>query len=154
MSISTKMKALSDEVRELSGTTTKKSIEIMTNDISNANDEIVEQSELLIQITTALENKVSNSGGTLEMVTGTLNVEASNSEDFTVYALDQNMQVTTITLDAMHGGTFQVPKNTIFAVAPWSSNSTVGTLTITEYFGSLVGGAFMAIDDFTIVFYG
>lgn len=63
MSISTKMKALSDEVRELSGTTTKKSIEIMTNDISNANDEIVEQSELLVQITTALENKASGSSG-------------------------------------------------------------------------------------------
>ena len=57
MSINSKMTALADEVRELSGTTTPKGIDTMTTDISNANIEINEQMDLIAQISTALEGK-------------------------------------------------------------------------------------------------
>jgi hypothetical protein len=63
MSINSKMTALADEIRELSGTTTKKSIDTMTSDINTANTEITEQSELIEQIVTALEGKAGGSGG-------------------------------------------------------------------------------------------
>ena len=53
------MTALADEIRELSGTTTSKSIDEMTSDIDAANAEITEQADLLEQITTALEGKAS-----------------------------------------------------------------------------------------------
>lgn len=63
MSVNSKMTALADEIRELSGTTTTKSIDAMTSDIDAANIEIAEQAELLEQIATALEGKASGSGG-------------------------------------------------------------------------------------------
>ena len=57
MSINSKMTALADEIRELSGTTSTKSIDAMTTDIGAANTEINEQSDLIAQITAALETK-------------------------------------------------------------------------------------------------
>ena len=62
MSINSKMTALADEIRELSGTTTPKSIDAMTSDVDAANTEIAEQTELLEQIVNALEGKVAGSG--------------------------------------------------------------------------------------------
>lgn len=77
MSINSKMTALADEIRELSGTTTPKSLDEMTSDMDAANTEIAEQAELLNQIATALEGKASNSGG---VVLPTLNNPASASD--------------------------------------------------------------------------
>lgn len=50
MSVNSKMTALADEIRELSGTTTSKSIDAMTTDVSAANTEISEQSDIISQI--------------------------------------------------------------------------------------------------------
>ena len=61
--VNEKMTALADEIRELSGTTTTKSIDAMTSNIDAANTEIAEQSDLISQIVTALEGKASGGGG-------------------------------------------------------------------------------------------
>lgn len=55
--------ALADEVRELSGTNILKSIDAMTSDVDAANTEISEQTDLIAQISTALEGKASGGGG-------------------------------------------------------------------------------------------
>ena len=59
MSVNSKMTALADEIRELSGTTTPKGIDAMTSDVSAANTEINEQMDLIAQISSALENKAA-----------------------------------------------------------------------------------------------
>lgn len=61
--VDSKMTALADEIRELSGTTTLKGIDAMTSDIDAANAEIAEQAVLLEQIATALEGKAAGDGG-------------------------------------------------------------------------------------------
>ena len=62
--VNSKMTALADEVRALSGTTTSKSIDAMTTDVNAANTEITEQTGLIAQIATALEGKA---GGGVEL---------------------------------------------------------------------------------------
>lgn len=60
--VNSKMTALANEIRELSGTTTSKSIDEMTSDVDAANTEISEQADLLAQIATALEGKAGGGG--------------------------------------------------------------------------------------------
>ena len=71
--VSSKMTALADEIRELSGTTTPKSIDEMTSDVDMANTEINEQTDLLEQIATALEGKASGGSSGGEDVTAETN---------------------------------------------------------------------------------
>lgn len=59
MSVNSKMTALADEIRELSGTTDTKSLDEMKADVDAANAEIAEQAELIAQIATVLEGKAS-----------------------------------------------------------------------------------------------
>lgn len=76
MSVNDKMTALADEIRELSGTTTAKSIDAMTSDVGAANTEIAEQTDLLEQIAVALDNKAA--GGTSIIVDEELSMESTN----------------------------------------------------------------------------
>lgn len=92
-------------------------------------------------------------GAPIETCIGTLNVDAPNFTPFTVYALDDTLQVTTFTLDAMSGGEFVVAKGTIFAITPWTSMG-LASEGCTQYFGATAGGAFIASDDFTLSYEG
>jgi hypothetical protein len=95
--VNEKMTALANEIRELSGTTTSKSIDMMTSDVNEANAEITTQTELLEQIAIALEDKASGGttgGGTaVEAWTGTV-YGPSGLGDFPntyVYYTDENL---------------------------------------------------------------
>lgn len=77
MTVNSKMTALADEIRELSGTTIPKGIDAMTTDVSVANIEISEQTDLIMQISSALEGKASGVGTT---ETCTLTVESCLAE--------------------------------------------------------------------------
>lgn len=61
MSVNSKMTALADEVRELSGATGLLGIDAMTSNLSDVNDEVVSQESLIAQIASALEGKIAGS---------------------------------------------------------------------------------------------
>lgn len=69
--------AIADEVRELSGTTSLKSTDMIISDLDTANTEIAEQADLLTQIANALEGKAAGSG---DITLPTLTNPASESD--------------------------------------------------------------------------
>lgn len=62
MSINTKMTALADEIRILSGTSDAMGLDAMKNNVADANDVIDEQEDLIAQIASALEGKATGGG--------------------------------------------------------------------------------------------
>ena len=74
MSIHTKMTAIADEIRELSGTTEAMGLDAMATHVSDANDEVDTQADLLAQIQTALEGKTANNGVQLPSLTNPADV--------------------------------------------------------------------------------
>jgi hypothetical protein len=64
MSVNSKMTALADEIRELSGTTEAIGLDAMKIHISEANNEVDSQVELLAQAVAALEGKAAGGGAT------------------------------------------------------------------------------------------
>jgi len=80
MSVNSKMTALANEVRTLSGTTTTKSIDAMTSDVNAANTEVNSQTALINQIQSALAGKAA--GGLIP--TGTREEWFSGDAEFDV----------------------------------------------------------------------
>ena len=59
MSVHTKMTAIADEVRELSGVTGALGLDAMASNLGDANDEVANQSDLIADIIVALEGKAA-----------------------------------------------------------------------------------------------
>lgn len=67
MTVNSKMTELADEVRELSGSTNKMSIDAMTNSLGETNAEVGNQADLIAQIKSAVDNLPEASGGSGEI---------------------------------------------------------------------------------------
>ena len=65
MSVSSKMTAIADEIRELSGTSGAMGLDAMKTNLSDANDEVASQASLIAQIAKALEDKAAGGGVTI-----------------------------------------------------------------------------------------
>ena len=59
MSVNSKMTAIADEIRTLSGTTDTMGLDAMATNLSEANGEVNRQVDLISQIQTALEGKAT-----------------------------------------------------------------------------------------------
>lgn len=110
MSINTKMTALADEIRELSGTTEKLGLDAMTTNVSVANDTIDSQAGLIAQIASALEGKAS--GGSVEPVLQDKTVTPTISKQI-VTADDNYDGLNTVTVNAMPTATQATPSITV-----------------------------------------
>lgn len=92
-------------------------------------------------------------GASVEMCAGEIIVDAPTFDNFTVYAMDENLQVSTFTIE-MTGGTFTVAKGTIFVVTPWTGSDSGASGNCSECYYSMNGAAFVASGNFTLTFYG
>lgn len=63
MSVNSKMTAIADEIRELSGTEDAMGLDAMVEHIGSANTEVSSQADLLAQIQSALQGKAGGSSG-------------------------------------------------------------------------------------------
>lgn len=83
--VNTKMTAIADEIRELSGTIDKLSLDSMASNLSDVCEEVDTQADLISQITTALEGKASASlelqNKTVTPSTETQTITADNGYD-------------------------------------------------------------------------
>lgn len=139
MSVNSKMTALADEVRELSGTTSIKSIDAMTSDVAAANESILDQADLISQIKNvvdALPEAGGGSGGSMETCTVTLIGESPALAIWKVYYTDGSSSVQSSRVPEV-GQTITITplKNSVIA--------------ITEGFGSVSGDIFcLNIDEY------
>ena len=83
MSVNTKMTAIADEIRELSGTTDTMGLDAMASNVNEANIEVNNQANLIAQIADVLEGKAAG-GNVSEFSTVTLRLADVNLSDFYV----------------------------------------------------------------------
>lgn len=135
-----KMKALADEVRELSGTTVKMGIENMTIEINSANDTIAEQANLLAQVITALDGKAAG-GAPADLVLQDKTVTPTTSQQ-TVTADSGYDGLDTVTVEAIPSD-YVKPTATKAATTytPGTSNQTVAAGTYCSGVQTIKGDA-------------
>ena len=83
MSVNSKMTALADEIRILSGTEDTMGLDAMKTNVNQANSNVETEADLIAQIQTALESKAAGSGGT-SVETCSLIVEGATSDYYPV----------------------------------------------------------------------
>ena len=109
LDLDAKMTALADKVRELSGTTTPKSIDSMTTDINAANDEVSEQASIIAQIKSVVDNLPEAGSNGDSNGNNVITVTIRETCGSIVIYYDENKQVitcptyTTTTVSALNG---------------------------------------------------
>jgi hypothetical protein len=102
MTVNSKMTALADEIRELSGATEALSIDAMTTNVSDANDEVNNQTDLIAQIKGVIDTLPEAGNGNCEMIS--VNIDRFSN---TLYYIDSSYSIQPAapdtTIEALHG---------------------------------------------------
>ena len=83
MSVNSKMTAIADEIRELSGTAEIMGLDAMADNLNEANIDVGTEADLIVQIAEALDGKASGgngSGGNTQTTIITLSIDAPAAE--------------------------------------------------------------------------
>lgn len=140
MSVNSKMTALADEVRTLSGATAKLGIDAMTTNVQSANNEVENQTTLLAQAIAALEGKTA-AGSPAPVLQNKTVTPATSSQ--------------TVTPDSGYDGLARVTVNampTATQATPSISVSSAGkiTATSTQSAGYVAAGTKSATKQLTV----
>ena len=85
MSVNSKMTAIADEIRELSGATKKLGLDDMANSLSNSNNTVTVQASLISTIKSALNGKAAGDGEGGIIPSGTKTINSNGVHDVTLY---------------------------------------------------------------------
>lgn len=109
MSVNSKMVAIADEIRELSGATEAMGLDAMASNVGEANDEIDTQADILAQVVAALDGK---SAADTEFVLQTKTVSPSTSKQVITADSDYDA-LSSVTVNAMTTATQATPSISI-----------------------------------------
>lgn len=101
MSVNSKMTAIADEIRELSGTTEAMGLNDMASTLVEANTEIDSQVELLAQAVAALEGKASGGSGGKNTIT--INISSPSTVVYYFNSLGFYSEINNGTIEALGG---------------------------------------------------
>ena len=128
MSVNTKLTAIADEVRTLSGTSEKLGLDEMATNLGDANDEVEIQEDLIAQIATVLEGKVGGNGRSVE-------VNVINPEGCSAYAVVEGDTYLTI----LQTGTSKIVGGAIFFdTSSYDWNISGSTYAMRQYYGVVI----------------
>lgn len=129
MSVNSKMTALADEIRELSGTSEALGLDAMANHISETNTEVATQADLIAQIQVAVNSLPEVSSGNVETCIVTLNGECPVRDIEKVFYTNGSSSIQEISFPNFNEDTsITVTKNSIiftYEVSTFSSGSAI-----------------------------
>lgn len=156
MSVNSKMTALADEIRELSGTTEAIGLDAMKIHVGEANDAISVQSNLIseqdakiAELAQVLAGKASGGSNSVETCTGTFQAASAGLMDGPAAVTYTNQNGMIVTEDLCYEDTFTVVKNSMVCVGFASAVKAETGCTRIAY-TSMGMGDFQAISVFII----
>lgn len=116
--VNTLLTAIADKIRKLLGLSDSMGLEAMSSNLTEVDDEVDSQAELISQITAALADKAAGSGGggSIETYTGSLRHPMLPLLGNTVIYTDKNLNIQSI-ISPSSPFEFEVVKNSIIYIS-------------------------------------